>query len=367
MALPSSTSRTLNHAQLKRALLRCVAVKRPAMIWGPPGIGKSDSIAQLCKSMNGKLYDVRLPLLEPTDLRGMPYYNKDIGKMDWAPPIDLPDQETADLFDIIFLFLDEINGAAPAVQSAAYQLILNRQIGKYVLPDNVVVIAAGNRDGDKGVTYRMPSPLANRFVHFELKVDFDSWQEWAIENRMHKDVMGFLNFSKNSLYDFDPASPHKSFATPRSWEFVSQLLSDDTDEATMTDIIAGTVGEGLALKFLAHRQVAGQMPTPASILNGSVKNLEIKQVSAQYSLAISCCYELKDMWDKVGKTPKEDEFHKAADNFLGFIMNQFMTEVTVMSTRMALQNYNLPFSSKKLTNFDEYYKKYGKLIIAASI
>ena len=114
--------------------------------------------------------------------------------MAWAPPAELPTEEFAAQFDNIVLFLDEMNSAAPAVQAAAYQLILNRRVGQYKLPDNVLIVAAGNREADKGVTYRMPAPLANRFVHLELAVDFDDWFQWAVENDIHQDVVGYLNF-----------------------------------------------------------------------------------------------------------------------------------------------------------------------------
>jgi len=126
----------------------------------------------------------------------MPYYSANDNTMKWAPPVELPSEEFAKKFSTIYLFLDELNSAAPAVQAAAYQLILNRKVGTYVLPDNVVIIAAGNREADKGVTYRMPAPLANRFVHLELAVDFNDWFEWAVANKIHKDVVGYLQFAK---------------------------------------------------------------------------------------------------------------------------------------------------------------------------
>ena len=149
---------------------------------------------------------------------------------------ELPNAELAKKHKHIILFLDEMNSAAPAVQAAAYQLILNRKVGQYTLPDNVLIVAAGNREADKGVTYRMPAPLANRFVHLELRVDFDDWFAWAVapQNNIHSDVVGYLTFAKKDLYDFDPKSPSRSFATPRSWSFVSELLEDDDDEQTQT-------------------------------------------------------------------------------------------------------------------------------------
>jgi hypothetical protein len=301
--------------------------------------------------------------MEPTDIRGIPFYNKDIGKMDWAPPVELPDEETASQYPIVVLFLDELNSAAPSVQSAAYQLILNRRIGKYKLPDNVVMVAAGNRESDKGVTYRMPTPLANRFIHQEMKVDFPSWLEWAVNNRVHKDVVGYLSFAKQDLYDFDAKSASRAFATPRSWTFVSQLLDDASDDDTTMNLIAGTVGEGLAVKFMAHKKVAGKMPNPADILSGKVKDLQVKEVSAMYSLVISMCYELKGA---IENKVEDKKFHEMADNFLGYMMKNFETELTVMGARIALTTYDLPFLPTKLKNFDEFHQRFGKYILQAS-
>jgi hypothetical protein len=302
--------------------------------------------------------------MEPTDIRGIPFYNKDIGKMDWAPPVELPDEEMAKDYPIVVLFLDELNSAAPSVQSAAYQLILNRRIGKYRLPKNVVMVAAGNRESDKGVTYRMPTPLANRFLHQEMKVDFASWQEWAVTHKVHKDVVGYLSFAKQDLYDFDSKSSSRAFATPRTWSFVSELLEeDDSDDNTLTNLIAGTVGEGLAVKFMAHRKISGRMPQPEDILSGKVTTLDVKEVSAMYSLVISMCYELKAAVENKVESKK---FHEMADNFLGYMMKNFETELTVMGARIALTTYNLPFQPTKLKNFDEFHQRFGKYILQAS-
>ena len=359
-----SESRTVTAVQARKSILQAFKVKRPIFLWGPPGIGKSELVESITNELGGVMYDLRLGQMEPTDIRGIPFYNKDSGKMDWAAPVDLPDEETAKQYPIVVLFLDEMNSAAPSVQSAAYQLILNRRIGKYRLPDNVKLVAAGNRESDKGVTFRMPTPLANRFVHQEMRVDFPSWQEWAVENKINKDVVGYLSFAKQDLYDFDAKSSSRAFATPRSWTFVSQLLDDDNiDEDTAMNLIAGTVGEGLAVKFMAHRKIAGRMPSPADILKGKVTTLDVKEVSAMYSLVISMCYELKDAVEK--KVDSKD-FHSMADNFLKYMMDNFETELTVMGAKIALTNYDLPIDPSRLKNFDEFHSKYGKYILQAN-
>jgi hypothetical protein len=164
--------------------------------------------------------------------------------------------------------------------------------------------------------------------------------------------------------DFDSRSPSRAFATPRSWSFVSQFCEDtDTTDQELTDLIAGTVGEGIAIKFMAHRKVAGKMPKPADILSGKVTTLETKEISAQYSLAVSLCYDLQDH-HKNGT--KSDEWNSMADNFLAFMMNNFNTELVVMGARTALTTFSLPLVPTKLKNFDEFHKRFGKYILAAS-
>jgi hypothetical protein len=361
----STEHRTVTAVGARKAVMKCFAKRRPMFLWGPPGIGKSEVVAQITQELGGFMIDLRLGQMDPTDIRGIPFFNKELGKMDWAPPIDLPDAELASQYPIVVLFMDEMNSAAPAVQAAAYQLVLNRRIGKYVLPDNVVMVAAGNRESDKGVTYRMPTPLANRFVHVEMRADFATWQDWAVTHGVHKDVVGYLSFAKQDLYDFDAKSSSRAFATPRSWTFVSELLEDeDLDDATATDLIAGTIGEGLAVKFQAHRRIAGKLPRPEDILSGKEKELQVKEVSAMYSLVISLCYELKDALE-VRKVDQK-EFHSMADNFFGYMMKNFETELVVMGARIALTTYNLPFQPTKLKNFDEFHQRYGKYILQAN-
>ena len=344
----------------KKSILRAFNKQRPIFIWGPPGIGKSDIVSQISEDIDAYMIDVRLSLWEPTDIKGVPYYAANDNTMKWAPPAELPDAKMAKKYKKIVLFLDEMNSAAPAVQAAAYQLILNRKVGTYKLPDNVLIVAAGNREADKGVTYRMPAPLANRFVHLELKVDFDDWFSWAVKNSIHEDVVGYLTFAKKDLYDFDPKSPSRSFATPRSWSFVSELLEDDDNEATTTDLVSGSVGEGLAVKFMAHRKVSAQLPNPSDVLAGKVKTLDTKEISAMYSLTVSLCYELKEASDKSDK-----KFDDKVNNFLRFAMDNFDTELVVMGIKLALTQYQLPIDPDEVECFDEFHEKYGKYIKAA--
>ena len=357
MAEQFSANRTVSPNDAKQAIRKCIKIQRPVFLWGPPGIGKSDIVSQIGEEQGRNVIDVRLNLWEPTDIKGIPYYNSDKGTMTWAPPAELPtNPEATDI-----LFLDELSSAAPATQAAAYQLILNRRVGTYVLPKGVSIVAAGNREADKGVTYRMPAPLANRFLHLELRTDFDDWLNWATGNKIHEQVVGYVSFAKQDLYDFDPKSASRAFATPRSWSFVSDLLTDDDlNDSTLTDLISGAIGEGLAVKFMAHRKVAKQMPNPEDILNGKVKKCDIKEISAMYSLTVSMCYELQTANQKKAKN-----WDEMADYFFSFMMDNFPTELVVMGAKVALTNYSLPFDPSKLKNFDRFHNTYGKYIISA--
>ena len=359
--MENTALRTVSPNSAKASIKHALKKKRPIFLWGPPGIGKSDIVAQISDSFsNSHLIDIRLSLWEPTDIKGIPYFDSNSGTMVWGAPNELPTEEFAAQFDHIVLFLDEMNSAAPSVQAAAYQLILNRKVGQYKLPDNVMIVAAGNREADKGVTYRMPAPLANRFIHIELAVSFDDWFTWAVSNKIHQDVVGYLQFAKQDLYDFDPRSASRSFATPRSWSFVSELLEDDIDDNTTTDLVSGAVGEGLALKFMAHRKIAGSLPNPTDILAGKVKELKTQEISAMYSLTVSLCYELKEASDKNDK-----KFDDKVNNFLRFAMDNFDTELVVMGIKLALTQYSLPIDPDEVECFDEFHERYGKYIKAA--
>ena len=350
---------------VKPIILRALKVNRPIFIWGAPGIGKSELVQGIVDEGelgNALMIDMRLALLEPTDLRGYPFRNPETNTMEWSPPSDLPSQDLADSYDNVVLFLDELNSAPPSVQAAAYQLVLNRRIGQYNLPDNVKIIAAGNRETDRGVTYRMPAPLANRFRHVNMEVNFEDWSQWAMNNNVHPDVVGYLSFSKGDLFDFDPKSSSQSFATPRSWTFVSEMIGADgfesADAFEQKAEIAGAIGEGMAIKFVEHRKIASKLPNPEDVLNGKVKKLDIKEKSAQYSFAIGLCYELADL----SENGSEEAFDEGVDYFFEFIMQNFEPELVIYSAKTVLADHDIDIKPRKLAGKKEFKEKYWKYL-----
>lgn len=173
-----------------------IAMRRPLMLWGKSGIGKSSVVRQVAKAMGRKLNDMRLSQLDSIDLRGFPVPNMKSMSMDWLPSIELPREGDPDGI----LFLDECNGAMPTVASAAYQLILDGRIGTYVLPANWAIVAAGNNTSDRGVTHQMPAPLNNRFVHIDMEVDADDFQAQAGRDGISVEVRAYLRTTAKAIF-----------------------------------------------------------------------------------------------------------------------------------------------------------------------
>ena len=236
----------------------------PTFLWGAPGIGKSSIVKQIAKDKAIGFIDLRLALMDPTDLKGIPFYDKESHTALWAPPAFLPREGEG------VLFLDELNSAPPSVQASAYQLILDRKVGEYELPKGWAIVAAGNREGDRGVTYRMPSPLANRFVHFEMEVDVNDWRYWAYQNSVDERIISYITFKNEHLFTFDAKSDVKSFATPRSWEYVDSILKSNIKEELLLDCLSGAIGREVSVGFLSFAKVMNKLPDIQTILaNGS--------------------------------------------------------------------------------------------------
>jgi hypothetical protein len=266
-----------------------VRQREPIMGWGKPGVGKSEgvraAVAQMLTSVGlafdgpgyragatpettcDRLVDIRLSQYDSVDLRGIPVPHE--GMTVWHAPVTLPFKGNPNFVEDktpILLFLDEINSAAPSVAAVAYQLINDRSVGEHRLMDNVVVVAAGNREQDRGVTNRMPTPLANRFTHFEIDVDVDAWCYWAQQAGLPAEGIAFMQFRKPLLCTFDPQKPDKAFATPRSWKkaltyFADPHMPEHIKQAAMT----GAIGEGPAAEFWGFVDVWQKMPKMSDI------------------------------------------------------------------------------------------------------
>ncbi len=251
-------------AQVVIALQTLIDIKQPVFIWGAPGIGKSQIVAQVAQEKNYNLIDIRAVLLDPVDLRGLPHITAD-KQAAWCAPAFLPKEDSTDKG---IIFLDELNAAPPLVQAACYQLVLDRKIGEYTLPEGWTVVAAGNGEKDRAVTHRMPTALANRMVHIDMQTSTEDWILWAQQAGISKEIIAFLRFRPKLLHDFDPQKSAKAFASPRSWAFVSQILQSNVDVSVEYELLQGTIGMGAATEFTGFLQVWRELPTVEDIMAG---------------------------------------------------------------------------------------------------
>lgn len=269
-------------AILEREFLSArVGQHTPVMLWGPPGVGKSQMVAQVADKHETEVIDIRLSQMEPSDLRGIPFRINNI--VEWAVPALLPDAERHGETGI--LFLDEITSAAPTVSAAAYQLILDRRLGEYRVPEGWAIFAAGNRQGDRGVTYSMPAPLANRFSHFTVEAHLDDWVAWAYAHKIDERVIAFLRFRPDLLFDFDPAHNPVAFPSPRSWEFAHRALQKFGDNPhLLLPALQACVGPAAGIELKAFVDNLDNLPDIDAILRGDEVPVP-REIDLQYAVA----------------------------------------------------------------------------------
>ncbi|WP_201383770.1 ATP-binding protein [Ktedonobacter sp. SOSP1-52] len=249
------------------------------MLWGPPGIGKSSIVAQTAQAHGIDLIDVRLSQLAPTDLRGLPVAENGISR--WYPPEFLP-REGAGI-----LFLDELNMAPPAMQGMAQQLILDRKVGSYTVPEGWFIWAAGNRKEDRASVFEMPTPLANRFVHLVVEPHFESFKTYAMAHELHERLLAFLSFRPGLLHRIDPQQP--AWPSPRSWMMASQLYHAELP-------IDPVIGQAAAAEFQAFCAIYNQFPDVASILKGNGQKIAFpKEPSLRYALTTALTLRAANM------------------------------------------------------------------------
>ena len=270
-------------SQLEAALK--VIIKEGSLcvnISGPPGVGKSSIVKAVTQDLGMDMIDIRAVLLDPVDLRGVPSV-KD-GMTHWNPPKFLPQAGCKPTV----VFLDELDKAPGMTQSALLQFTLDRRIGEYVCPDNVVVISAMNRAVDRAGSQKMNTALANRFVHLKLDADKEEWKRWAVVNDVHQYVRAYLDWRPSHLMDFDPSRPEAAFASPRSWEFASRLLKAFQAEGirgeTLSASLRGALGPGVGSEFNTFMSVYDKLPDVKEMLAKPTKAKVPDDSSIRYAV-----------------------------------------------------------------------------------
>jgi hypothetical protein len=214
-----------------------------SMLHGEPGVGKSMVVDQLAKAISGKLYDVRLPTIDVANIQGLPYYCHETKQTVWYRPEDLPSMGPA------VLFLDEISSASPQLQPLVYGLLQERRVGKFTIPDDVMIIAAGNTVEDGAIAYELNSAISDRMIHYKIKKDPDQWlRDFAVPRNLHPAVVAFIKTRPDLLGNLQEClkAGHLISTTPRSWERASMILYNVADRGLRNLMLSGTLGSSVA-------------------------------------------------------------------------------------------------------------------------
>jgi hypothetical protein len=322
--------------------------RRPIFIWGTFGVGKSSLVREVCEELGIELIDLRLTLLEPMDLRGMPVIEDKNGEKTvvWARPVFLPKEGRG------ILFIDECNVAAPAMQAVSYQLILDHRVGEHVVGKDWYIIGAGNEETDGALVYRMPTPLRNRFIHVKFEVNAEQWIEWALTHGIHEWVIGFISFRPDMLCPpYDPAVDPRSTPRPRTWHFVSDMLKAGVSDQ---ESIAGCVGEGAAADFIDYVKYHLKLPSVDAILKGELEKLpeysKEEIAGIQHALIASVCSKITGLKNK----------REAVNNALKFFMDNFQAEFVILSLkRLSVVYANIP----ECPVYPEFHRRYKEVIL----
>lgn len=340
-------------------IIRLVAFdeRDPLIIWGMPGIGKSEIAAQIsaeydATAENGRFIDVRLSQWESVDLRGIPDIDHANHTTNWNMPNVLPfvgNPKFAKMTKgFIVLFLDELTSASPSVMAAIYQLINDRKIGEHRLMDNVILIAASNRDGDKGVTNRMPTPVANRLVHVELGLDVGSWCHYASSKGYDLGV-AFIQFRKPLLSTFiqlkkdkEVVTTDKAFASPRSWFKAFRFARNEkSPERARNAAICGAVGVGPGNEFVAFLRIWQSMISIKKII-ADPKGTELPtEASMRYAVAVN----ISGNMDSKNLKP------------LSVYLNRMDPEFTILAWKLAVKRDKKLFAAPEFIDYAEANKE----------
>ena len=255
-------------------------IKHAVLGLGAPGVGKSQIIRQIGQKFGYKVIDIRLAQMSEVEIGGLIYPNESRTKTVWLAPDILPNEERDGKNTI--LLLDEITSCTKRVQVAAYQLILDRRIGEYRLPEGTFVIALGNREDDEGVYIQLAGPLADRFeIHF-IEPDFQEWKEdFALKNRVHPFVIRYLSFKPAALHNQKQEAGKMVFATPRSWARVSEILRMDGDvnKPVIRNKIIGNIGETEGLQFIEYCRKHMDLVSAEDFLKGAKAPTQPEELS----------------------------------------------------------------------------------------
>lgn len=269
-----------------RELLREVAFKGglPVMIWGAPGIGKSQIVRDTAAELGMEMLDLRLNYYEESDLLGIPV--KTERGMEFVKYSQLPRKGKG------VWFLDELTHARTSIQGLVFQLLQDNAIESYAVPEGWrYFVAASNLASHRSISNPMPSGLYSRFTggHYELVPDMDDWSSWAISHGIDERVVSFVSYmekmdQKPWLFRMEGSEP---LLTPRTWAQGIDYAVKNLDGILLENAVMGMIGEENGNEFLQYMKISADVPDVGKILRGDYSWLARGHEPSRYYLLVS--------------------------------------------------------------------------------
>jgi MoxR-like ATPase len=352
-----NTGKTVDIEELKTLTHRHYDTKVPLFVRGGFGIGKSAVIKSTASQIATQkkknfvvwnnltekeklaveadpaiyfvFFDERLSQYEPSDIRGLPQFLDGGETINWSIPRYLALLTHPDSDGI--LFFDEINLAAPSIQSQAYQLLHDRNIVDKSLNDNVFIMCAGNRAQDKCGVFEMSLALRDRMSEVELAVQDEVWFEWASKNEIDGRIIAFLKYQPSKLNQVVEKKDMKS-TTPRGWERTHKLITG-LETSQIRNLVSVAVGDHIATEMIAFLEIANTVD-----LDGIIKKpKEIMDINRdRMDLLFSVCSALSERFAKDVKIG--DKLFEVADHLM-----EVSPEFSILLIRLMKQTNQTEF------------------------
>jgi len=315
-------------------IIKINGMKQSIYLEGPSGIGKSEMIAALAKILDADFFDIRLGMLDVIDLNGIGIPLAEEKKAIWTRPEIYPDEHST---RPTIIFLDEFNHANENVLGSAYQFVLERRINTHKLPENCLIIGAGNSVDDKGIAFTIPSPLQNRFIKINVVAEIDDWLSYAKEKNVNWKTRAFLKSKPELLHKFSPDSIEDNFPTPRSWIGVSKFINSNPE---LFKVVAnGMVGFSASLEFRQFLELIEKIPDLELVLKG--KN------AIQLSTDLSSSYAFLMLIDSFFRSKINDVTPEEIINLINYCNKQGHQEVMQLIIFDLIDKINSNWSEDK--------------------